>query len=872
MENIKKISDQLHKRLFGSSRIEPPFAYRSSVLGTLKKFNLDQVPDPTPDGELPLPDWFPTAAQFFDMAAEDFLKPYTSQLVNLSNWDGVVTYPTDYDGLRPGQWMLWQDSQWKKVAQPPGHSAYCLDFETVEVEPGKAWLPTCCVAVRVLSEGSELYVWTQNFNQPQLTSTVPFSRDNIITGWNVCAYDRQFLDTEYSLELSGNTFPDLMAMHIKTRGICNQQIPMLAIANKALNGESEDGDFVPQWAFESSGNSLAAVYRLHTGQTLDKGVRDEIVKLGLPWVQQNVPRVVRYCIEDVYHTLSLWGYIYPEYSGYPNQDIMANSHNPSPVSLAGHLIATTGFIPLSPERWPTYYPNAEAAYQKVLAEIAEAILELAKISVLEHWNGDGLKQTVLDPWEHQLDWTPVKPKGRKSKLPKWYHELTKGVTVNKRVVPFILKMRWMGEPLKYSDKDGWHTASERIPHPEDSKKRLTHIFAKANKASLTNGQFSAALDDLQAVIDAVNSIVIWKSMRKRVKALKVELMRDTPIGSPQIPMMVPNILPHGTISGRQASKDIHVFSHPKPHSIGTGFLTNIQALPGYHEVYIDFDSQELKLVAYAGCEALGFVGSTPLSVIVEVGQAHNKTDFHSMNMKLMQCDNRTLVKNCGYAWCYMVGHETQTKTILKANPAMGEASARQLELTGRAGFVGVKAGGRFSGGTASDSFNILTQRANAKPLTTLFGGVKLTKALSGNPDYLTTRFNAVIQATGAVMLDHILVGTTYMVKRYNINARYMMSRHDEWVFHTKDEDIMKMAWAMQTVHKAVWAKLMYELCLDTLSLNCAYASSVAVSKNYMKNPNSATITPDQPTGVAEGRSILKEEIIEYLRASENGCP
>ena len=866
MKNIKKISSELHKRLFGTDRITPPFTYENVADRALKQFGLDTAVDPTPDGELPLPDWFPTATEFFDQAADDYLEPYKQLLAQLSSWDGGVAYPLNYDGLKPGHWALWKGRYWEQVQLPPGASSYCLDFETVQVVEGEAWLPVCCVALRVIGPSSELYVWVQDFNRP--VTVVPFSRDNVITGWNVCGYDRQFLATEYSFKPSGNVFPDLMAMHIKTRGVSNQQIPLLAMANRAMNGDGEDGDYVPQWAFESSGNSLAAVYKLwFTGQSLDKGVRDEIVKLGLPWVRDNIARVVQYCIEDVYHTLQLWDCIYPEYSGYPNEQIMENSHNPSKVSIAGHLLASTGFVPLSPSRWPTYYEKAEQRYQYVLSEVAVAILELAKDIVREHWSVSGLKQTVLDPWEVQLDWTPVKPKGKKDKLPKWYHSLaSKPITVNKRVVPLVLKMRWMGEPIAYSAGKGWHTAKERIPHPEDTKQPLTHIFAKANKTALTNGQFSGALENLQHVIDLVNSIIIWKSMRKRVKALKVELMQDTPAGSPQTPMLVPNIIQHGTISGRQASKDIHVFSHPKPASVGSSFLALIEALPGYSEVTIDFDSQELKLVAYAGCEALGFIGSTPLSVMVEIGQAKDKTDFHSMNMALMGITNRTLVKNCGYAWCYMCGHETQVKTILKGNPELGEARAREIELKGRAGFVGVKVGGQFSGGSASDSFNVLTRRANANPITTLLGGVKLTKALSGNKDYLTTRFNAVIQATGAAMLDHILVGTTYMAKRYNIDTRYMLSRHDEWCYHTKNEDIMNIAWVMQTVHLAVWAKLMYEMGLDTVSLNCAYASSVSVLKNYQKSPNSVTITPEQPP-VHPGYSIYKEDILEYCTTS-----
>lgn len=908
MKNLKRISPELHRRLFGRPQPEAPFSIQKAVERELAEFGLADVEDPTAPGELPLPDWFPTSTEFFAEAAEAYLAPYKHLLQYLTAYSGQTHNITTYN-TPVGRWAKWDNGVWRPIKLPPSHSAYCLDFETVEVAEGEAWLPSCCVALRVLDGHTELYVWRQDFYNP--FTVVPFSGGNLITGWNVAAYDRMYLATEYGLSWQGNVFFDLMAGHIKNRGICNQQLTLLTIAEGARESGQEDGEYIPAWTYDTSSNGLAAAYRLYTGGTVDKGVRDQIVELGLPWVESHMSEVIEYCILDVYKTLELWEHIYPEYSGYPDIEAMANSRNTSPVSLAGHLMSSTSHVPLSPELWEGYYKRAEGTYQSKLVDIEQNLRQRSK-RLLDQYGGVlselynmySLLKSVervkpgsplrvkrekavqelglegytpeslmgyftqhLDPWAAQLDWAPITPKGSDIKRPKWYHYmLADGVSIGKRLTPLLLKMQWMGEPVRYDDERGWHTDAQQVPHPEEPDKPCSALFAKGMKTVLDNGQLSSADENLSPILQVVTSTVIWKSMRKRIKLMKVEWVDG-------VPWFVPDALPHGTISGRQASKTLHVFSHAKPAdpskgklaATGSGFMTLIQSLPGREIETIDFDSQELKLFALAGCETYGYIGSTPLSMMVEVGQPSKGTDFHSQTMKATGITNRTLVKNCNYAGCYNVGQATQVKTILKGNPELGTEKATELESKWRRTFQGVRIGkGRFAGGSASESFNVLMRRANAKRLYTLFGGCELSRAISGNPDFMTTRFNAVIQATGAVMLDHILVGTWYIAKREGIDTRYMFSRHDEWAFHTAEADRMRMAWAMQVVHCAVWAELIQQMGLDTLTLNLAYASSVQVSQNYLKSIDAVVATDDMPVHTPIGFALTKQDILNAL--------
>jgi len=916
MMGVKLISPECHKVLFAKSQPLIPSDIQDIVNSELEKFGLSDIEDDTEDGELPLPRFGTSAKTMFEKASEEYLEAVNPLLDCLTMTSAKVLEgkipkvpsATWRSKFQPGWQIVTSKHGIIPIDVPPSNSAYFLDFETLPLNGvDVAWLPSCCVAVRCLPDGSYLvYVWVTDFSPS--TTVVPFGRDNVITGWNVPGYDRMYLEPEWSVEDSGNRFPDLMSFHIVTRGASNQQIPVLKLHKKDSNV------FMPSWVDETSSNGLADVYHYHFGSHLDKGVRDEIKKdLTGSWTRQNWSSVLGYCFDDVWVTIELWCKIFPEYLAMNSQD----------TQLVGSLVSSTSFVPLDPERFPTYYQNAEALYQKTIAEINAELLAVAtelydknadwlerEALIIEAWKSyqrsmapytpkkplseaamtkklaerqktqderlerllalTGGTQDIeevlranrlhLDHWERQLDWVHG--------ASNWYRKAVKeGLSLSKRVVPLLLKIKYKGEPLSFSDYKGWYTESEKVPHPECGDKRATQLFSKEMKELFNGVVLTTEHPTLKGLLAKVESTVIWTSMRKRVLGLKTH---EVEFEGKSIPFYVPQTTPHKTISGREGSKDIHVFAHPKganPEkgklgSIGSGFLSLIKAPEGWNILKFDFDSQELRLSSDVGCLELGYVASTPLALVVEIGNKDKGTDFHSVNSSTTGIENRTLVKNFGYAIIYGAGYATLLLTAMKGG--ISEEVATVYVKKFMSSFVGEKLYGSPYGGLASAMFRVLKRLGAEYPLRALFGGMQLSRSISGQKDFATTRNNAVIQSTGRVMLNHVMTLIPYLAKRYNIPCRYMLSRHDEIAYLVKEGYEQQFAYVMQMAHCYTWAKYIKEMGLNTLPLNRAYASSIEVLKYYLKEPSAKTSTPDMPENVQTGYSIKKSDLLTAI--------
>jgi DNA polymerase gamma 1 len=929
MRSIKTISPELHRRLFATPQPLIPDSVVEIVDRELDSFGLSDLTDDTEDGELPLPVWATSAKDMFQKAANAYLEPYRPLLqrfnaVTSQALSGKLTKPASefwYGNFQPGWNIVTPRKGVIPTDVPPSNSAYILDFETLPLNgKEKAWLPLCCIALRCLDNGSYIvYVWVTDF--AKTTTRTPFGTGNVITGWNVPGYDRMYLESEWSLESSGNVFPDLMSFHIITRGASNQQVPILKIHEKDSNV------FMPSWVDETSSNGLADVYHYHFGRRLDKGVRDELIQDTTgDWARSHMGQVLEYCFYDNFSCAELWGKIYPEYLSMNTQD----------TQLAGSLIGSTSIVPLDPDRWDDYYPNAEGMYQDTITQINEELtaradelaannrdwfehetelitalkayqrslqppkpsnpkkplseaavakkakqrektqrdrLEVLK-ELLGHYytNGDEVTASVeqclssnrsrLDPWERELNWS--------HDASNWYHIVRKeGLTLGKRIVPLLLKISYNGNPVRYSDGKGWHTDKELVPHPEGGDKVATTLFSKDMRELFNEQLLTTNHPTLKPLLAKVESTVIWVSMRKRVNLMKVE---NVEFEGNTLPLYVPQTVPHKTISGRRGDKDIHVFAHAKGAnpakgklgSIGSGFLSLIRAPKGWKILKFDFDSQELRLSSDVGCLELGYIGSTPLAMVVEIGSKDKGTDFHSVNSKTTGITNRTLIKNFGYAIIYGAGFQTLLLTAMKGG--ISEEIAREYVQKFMASFVGVKVDGRPIGGIASAMFRVLKRLGAEFPLRALFGGMQLSRSISGQKDYATTRNNAVIQSTGSVMLNHVLTLIPYLAAKFNVPCRFLLSRHDEVAYMVKDGYELQFAYIMQLAHCYCWAKYIKEMGLNTLPLNRAYASSIEVLEYYLKEPNADSATPDMPYNVSKGYSIKKGEILDAIAA------
>ena len=120
------------------------------------------------------------------------------------------------------------------------------------------------------------------------------------------------------------------------------------------------------------------------------------------------------------------------------------------------------------------------------------------------------------------------------------------------------------------------------------------------------------------------------------------------------------------------------------------------------------------------------------------------------------------------------------------------------------------------GGSESFVFNKLEEIANSeKPGTPALGcGVYLSNEFGS--DYMPSRINWVVQLSGVDYLHMLIVSMEYLIKRYHIQARYLISVHDKLRYLVKEEDKYRAALALQISNMWTRAMFAYMLGMDDL--------------------------------------------------------
>jgi DNA polymerase gamma 1 len=83
---------------------------------------------------------------------------------------------------------------------------------------------------------------------------------------------------------------------------------------------------------------------------------------------------------------------------------------------------------------------------------------------------------------------------------------------------------------------------------------------------------------------------------------------------------------------------------------------------------------------------------------------------------------------------------------------------------------------------------------------------------------MTSRINWVVQSSAVDFLHLILVGMNWLIKEYDIDARFSISIHDEVRYVVKEEDKYRAALALQIAHLYTRSFFAYKLGFDDLPL------------------------------------------------------
>ena len=648
--------------------------------------------------------------------------------------------------------------------------------------------------------------------------------DSVIANWNQ-PYDRQY----YALDGGGvdsNTHYDLMGMALQVRG---------------KPGKSKSKPFNQTWErYCYDGVSLSAVHSHWFGEGVDKTVRNDII-LGLA----SGDEIERYCYEDVQATLRVASKVIPEYLEF----------NPSNISINGAVLRGGFVLPIS-DKWEGFTDRAEQWYQSELASLDQVVNDLLWESLIPtcpqhtslHENyPERYQPRYLNGWLKYMGWEKPK-RGKQAKrvmfslpcqlqllplatiianidihlfTPKYFWDaLDDGFSASSRVCSLVIPCEFDGTPVTYDrSQKKWYSGSTNLENLSDKSKALSSMFCKDYIAKL-GGELSIPLISPSFTASMKNTIR-WGMFRDRIRDLEV-----------RSGYLTPNYTPIGTLSSRATDKVTLLVGSPKEAYGGSEFMSMIEAKPGYCIVQADLDGAEFVLASLFASELAGYrvEDKHPLASANLNGSKSEGTDVHSIVARDMGID-RGGAKTLVYAAIYGQG-DTARVAYLKSELQCSIQEATRLCQLFKQSFIR---------GLASDLFTALDIACdNHLPTRLLSRSVPL--AYRYGEEFKVSYRNHQIQAVGVDWLDTL--SSLIEHQSPHLDAKLILTRHDELIYHVADGDAEEFAGIMQHCHRVVKAAICHQFGVTEPNQVWLSFSSVDINKRYLKSPDSnpSTVT------------------------------
>lgn len=443
------------------------------------------------------------------------------------------------------------------------------------------------------------------------------------------------------------------------------------------------------------------------------------------------------------------------------------------------------------------------------------------------------------------------------------------ISTSRRAAPILLKLQWKGYPVAKSAQYGWTfripvseapsvlaadlslrplTFSDvadtsmqedaavyvRLPHPDGEGKNVGSPLSKSFVDAFETGVLSSEYPAAAAALAMNASCSYWTSSQERILQQMVVWQGNAQIPPPTPAaiadptstastttqgLILPQVIPMGTVTRRSVEKTWLTASNAKKNRVGSELKSMIRAPPGYAIVGADVDSEELWICSVMGDAQFGVPGATAVGWMTLEGTKATGTDLHSKSASILGI-SRDDAKVFNYSRIYGAGVKHAVQLLVKSNPSLTRDEATRLAKNLYAGTKGVVsrtgAFGRqfWHGGTESFVFNKLEEIAARSQPTTPALGCGITNALTkeylpatGRDTFLPSRINWVVQSSGVDYLHLLLVSMEYLCRRFDIDARYMISVHDEVRYLVKQEDKYRAALALQISN--LWTRALF---------------------------------------------------------------
>lgn len=869
---------------------------------------------------------------------------YYKMASRLFDADGDLPPPPETWLMEPG-WTRYVPGQPPQSVEFPLEDELIFDVEVLYKVLNYPVLATC--ASPEAWYGWVLPVWTAKRppTERDFTHLIPFNtkkQAKLLVGYCVL-FDRARCADEYDIKPLKSFYLDVMAMHIAVLGICLRQRPQWLRHQKLkriLEEDETDSFYDPEdeylqrelsqelannvvddpWLLKGLTNSLANVYQFHCGGELNKDVRELFSSTDFEEIRDHFQKAMSYCASDVVATYKVGRHLWPEF----------NHKLPHPVLFAalrelGQLILPTT------RQWDDYVATLEAIYQDNRRKVLEVLEQRAHdlVAYLEDVE-KAVPDYENDPWLKQLDWTLKAPRLRKdgtpyarqaylTGYPEWYRELCKGpqmnITTRTRVTPLLLRLKWEGYPLRWTDLEGWcffvpadavelmeaknyaraklsHEDLDRhfedlrppgqwfeafkVPHPDGDGKRCSLVLSKRFLPHFGLGiltlEYGYALD----ILALNNAALYWQGNRQRI--IDQWVVYQAQKGKPEMGLIIPQLRTMGTITRRATESTWLTASNAKKDRIGLELKLLIKAPPGWCFVGADVDLEELWIALLLGDAVLRVHGGTALGWMTLEGDKSEGTDLH-LKTALILGINRNDAKVFNYGRIYGAGVKFATQLLKQCNPNLTDAEALK---TAKALYEQTK--GRsarasqafprlvYHGGTELLMFNTLELIAHLDDPRTPVLGAAITDALTSKNlkknSFITLRINWTIQLLGVDYLHLLIVLMSHLMETYQVEGRLAITVHDELRYLVRWEDRYKVALLLQIAN--LWTRAMFceQVGLHDVPQLVAFFSEVDIDTVLRKEVSMECITPLNPTPIPPGELMDIYKLLDKVKLPE----
>ncbi|KAF2710137.1 DNA polymeras-like protein gamma [Pleomassaria siparia CBS 279.74] len=931
---VQQLSSYVHAQVFpGASTFPPPELVELSRNHLTRHELLGKNQDSSAPVGFDLPALQgATLDEHFYKLGMNSAEPYLGMAKKLA-WANPPPKPRKW--VRQSGWTKYNQDGTTEAVDAPDETMLTFDTEVMWKETSFACM-ACAVSPTAWYAWLSPWLLGESKSDRHLIPLGDITQPRIIVGHNI-GYDRARIAEEYKIEQSKNSFIDTMSLHVASNGMCSQQRPSWMkhrknreLREKIANDEDNvdlshllDSGALPEeeeelWIGRSAINSLRDVAKFHCNITIDKARREYFGELDRVGIRDKLDELLDYCAADVEITHRVYQKVFPLFL----------ETCPHPVSFAALRFMAAEILPVN-ETWDVYTANAEATFRTLQDTVRERLVNLAEKAVKAK---DQPEVYLKDPWLSQLDWSgqevrmvkakkkddPPRLAARQKKpgMPKWYKDLfakndaPMALTVRTRIAPILLKLRWDGNPLVWSNKYGWTyqvpmeevfaynakgmselDMSEeenfklrddtehryyKIPHKDGPLARCTNPLAKAYLAYFEKGALTSEYEYAKEALEMNASCSYWISARDRIMSQMVVYNKEVPDApkltsaskkgkGKKVGFILPQIIPMGTVTRRAVENTWLTASNAKNNRVGSELKSMVRAPKGYCFVGADVDSQELWIASLIGDATFKLHGGNAVGFMTLEGTKAAGTDLHSRTAGILGI-SRNDAKVFNYGRIYGAGLKFAATLLRQFNPTLTESQTSETANDLYQTTKGKKTVRKqiherpfWRGGTESFVFNKLEDFAEQERPRTPVLGAGITEALMrrylSKGGFMTSRINWAIQSSGVDYLHLLIVSMDYLTRRFNLNARLSVTVHDEIRYLVKEEDKYRAAMALQVAN--IWTRAMFsqQMGINELPQSCAYFSAVDIDHVLRKEVDMDCITPSHKDKIPHGESL-----------------